>query len=324
MDVHSPAPLPVSPYPLTPSQRMQLLAWRAFTGGLLSAIARVRRRGVETPVEQRRYGTTRAETLEVLHPAQRRSGRRPLVYVHGGGWICLKKELYTRDLGFLTDAGHPVFNLDYPLAPEHPHPGPLRSLLNALAWIRGSYAEATEVHLMGDSAGGNLVMMLAAMLEDAALRESLLPGAGELVLPRARSVASLYGVLDRLSWLGEGFPSAPLMLHCYGGPGVFAPQVGPESTITPVDLLNGAMLSPDFPPCFLAAAGRDPLAESSRIAHEALRKLGADVRMQVYEGEGHGFFNQWWRESTRRLRRDVLGFLDDQDEPDESTENADA
>jgi len=317
VDAYTPAPPPVSPYPLSPAQRMELIGWRAFTGGLLAQVARVRRRGIATPVEQRRYGTARTETLEVLHPAARRAERRPVVYVHGGGWICLRKELYTRDLGFLTDAGHPVFNLDYPLAPEHPHPGPLRSLLNALAWIRQGYAEATEVHLMGDSAGGNLAMMLSAMLEDASLRERLIPGTGELVLPRSRSVISLYGVLDRLSWLREGFPSAPLMLHCYGGPGAFAPQVGPESAITPMDLLNGGLLTGDHPPCFLAAAGRDPLAESTRVTHDALQALGGDVRMQMYEGEAHGFFNQWWREPASRLRRDVLSFLDEQDEQDE-------
>jgi hypothetical protein len=35
--------------------------------------------------------------------------------------------------------------------------------------------------------------------------------------------------------------------------------------------------------------------------------------METYENEGHGFFNQAWREDSRRLRRDVLSFFDEHD-----------
>lgn len=264
-------------------------------------------------MERRRYGSKRDETLEILHPAPAHPARGPVVYVHGGGWICGSPELYTRDLGFLGESGRRVFNLGYPLAPEHPHPGPLRALLQALAWVRDHYDEAEEVHLMGDSAGGNLVMMLGWMLHDASLRERLIPGTGELVLPRVRSIVSLYGVLDRLSWIEHGLPGASLMLYCYGGPGAFETRVGIEGTLTPMDLEDEALSSGAPPPCFLVAGGRDPLAESTRIAHRRLHALGGRVRMETYENEGHGFFNQAWREDSRRLRRDVLSFFDEHD-----------
>ena len=59
--------------------------------------------------------------------------------MHGGGWISCNKRYYPADLQFLCDAGYTVFNLEYPLAPEHPHPYMLRSILRAVAWIKLNY-----------------------------------------------------------------------------------------------------------------------------------------------------------------------------------------
>jgi acetyl esterase len=257
-------------------------------------------------IESHRYGTRRGETLEILRPAPRTPARPPVVYVHGGGWIFGRKELYSADLAFLTGRGHTVYNLEYPLAPEHPFPVPLLSLVAALAWIRRRDPEIDSVHLMGDSAGGNLALMLGLICADPQRFAFLDPALAICALPNARSVVSLYGVLDRLSWLEHGFPGARLMLHCYGGPAAFEASVGPELSLTPMDL--------DFvvrPPCLLAIGSADPLAESSRIAHARLRESAERIELIEYPGERHGFFNSSWRPASRKLRADVVRFLDE-------------
>ena len=81
-------------------------------------------------VTNHRYGKLRDETLQFIPRKPGTAERAPVIYIHGGGWIAGKKELYTGDLFFLADQGHPVFNIEYPLAPEHPHPAILRSLLS--------------------------------------------------------------------------------------------------------------------------------------------------------------------------------------------------
>jgi len=290
------------PHPLDPLQRVQLALGRGMMVALrLQPWLRARR----SPAirETRRYGQRRDETLQIIHPPVEAEERVPVVYIHGGGWILGRKELYSADLGFLVERGHRIFNFDYPLAPEHPFPLPLISLMQGMAWLRREHG-VSEVHVMGDSAGGNLALMSGLMLEHPGLRANLDPALRSLELPEVRSVISLYGVLDRTSWLDHGFPGARLMLHCYGGRGAFEPEVGPELALTPLDLEFD-----HYPRCLIAAGTRDPLMPSSKLAYERLQGLGGDVRMTLYDDEQHGFFNMSWRDASQRLRADVVTFL---------------
>jgi acetyl esterase len=292
------------PHPLDPLQRLQLALGRGLMVPLRLPPKLRASRSISI-TETRRYGERRDETLQIIHPHAQAPVRPPVAYIHGGGWILGRKELYTADLDFLAERGHRIFNFDYPLAPEHPFPVPLISLLRGLALLRRDHG-VREVHVMGDSAGGNLALMAGLMLEHPRLRANLGPGLEALELPEVRSVISLYGVLDRLSWLEHGFPGARLMLHCYGGRGAFEPRVGPDLALTPLDL--------DFdhcPRCLIAAGTRDPLMPSSKLAFEELEQRGARVRMEIYEGEQHGFFNMSWRDASQRLRTDIVDFLDE-------------
>jgi acetyl esterase/lipase len=271
-------------------------------------VARFRRPPPREAISTRRYGTARDETLEIIEPLAQpasESEPAPVLYVHGGGWIAGNKALYSGEFEFLRERGHRIYNLDYPLAPEHPYPAALVSLLGALSWLERDYPDARAVHLMGDSAGGNLVTMLALMIADPALRRRLDPELADLPLPRVLSVISLYGVLDRTSWIEHGFPGATLMLHSYAGPGAFEAGVGPELAITPYDLpLEG------LPPCFMAIGTNDALAPSSRLLFERLSAVQPTPRIVEYAGEGHGFFNQDWREGSHAVRRDILAFIE--------------
>ena len=125
--------------------------------GAVYGVTRLMRRPPAPPsgVVEHAYGQNAAERLEYLAPRAAGPRRTPIVYIHGGGWILGKKESYTRYLSFLADAGYPVFNLEYPLAPENPHPGILRALFRALDWIAREFPDDQSVHFMGDSAGGN-------------------------------------------------------------------------------------------------------------------------------------------------------------------------
>jgi acetyl esterase/lipase len=125
--------------------------------------------------------------------------RHAVVFIHGGGWMMGTKDFYSHDLMFLPEAGYPIFNIEYPKAPEHPHPRPLRALLAALVFIKRSFPEAECVHLMGDSAGGNMAVMAALLAADEALLKQVDPWCDPKKLPKVASVTSIYGVLDRTS-----------------------------------------------------------------------------------------------------------------------------
>lgn len=256
------------------------------------------------PVTTHRYGEHRDETLQFIPRKPGSAEREPVVYIHGGGWIAGQKELYTGDLFFLADQGHPVFNLEYPLAPENPHPAILRSLLLALEWVRENHPEYESAHFMGDSAGGNLATMLGVLSRNPELIRDIDSSALPRTALSCRSVVSLYGVLDRLSWIENKFPLSRVMLESYAGRAAFEEEVTPDLAITPMDLKFDSI-----PPCYLVAGTEDQLCDSTRLFAERLEGRSSEVMLEIFEGEQHGFFNLSWRPASQRMRGQIVEFL---------------
>jgi acetyl esterase/lipase len=90
-----------------------------------------------------------------------------IVYIHGGGFIACDAAGYRTLTSSLARAtGMRVAALNYPLAPEHPYPAALESLVAAYAALRSAYPAIEHVLVAGDSAGGNLALATALALRD--------------------------------------------------------------------------------------------------------------------------------------------------------------
>lgn len=294
----------IQPTSINLGQRFEVSLIRGAMG-MFKLISRLRKHPTPpAPVSLHSYGEHRAETLQYIPRKPGSPERAAVVYLHGGGWIAGKKELYTSDLFFLADQGYPVFNLEYPLAPENPHPAILRSLLRALEWIRQNHPECESVHFMGDSAGGNLAMMLGLLSRNPESIREINPSGTPRTALGCHSVVSLYGVLDRLSWIDNKFPMSRVMLGSYGGKAAFEREVAPNLAITPMDLKFDSV-----PPCYLVAGTKDQLCDSTRIFAKRLEGETSEVLVGIFEGEKHGFFNFSWRPAYQQLRAEILDFL---------------
>jgi len=278
------------------------------SAALFSALAFSKRK-ISVVRREFQYGTHRDERLDYL-PAKNPDlkPQEAVIYIHGGGWISCNKRFYPADLQFLCAANYQVFNLEYPLAPEHPHPYLLRSILRAVAWIKQNHPDVRSVHMMGDSAGGNLAAMYGVLYRN----PELLPHIGadfstdELLYPA--TVVSLYGLLDRGTLLGddpEKLKSVPkLFLQSYGGLEVLQPgPIAPEQAITPMDL-NWR----NHPTCFLGVGDIDFLRDSSDLYAGELENRGIPMVHKIYPGAPHGFFNMRHKQ-TPALKQDILEFL---------------
>ena len=295
---------PIRPRRIPFTYRLQVWALRALMFVFKLSVPLRPKPPAPGPVTHHKYGSHPEETLEFTPRKPGSPERDPVVYIHGGGWVAGKKELYRGDLYFLADQGHPVFNVEYPMAPENPHPGILRSLLRALQWIRDNHPGSTSAHFMGDSAGGNLVAMLGVLSHNPELVRDVDEEAEVGTAVACSSIVSIYGVLDRLSWIKNEFPGAKAMLQSYGGEAAFLDEVSPKLAITPMDLEFSTL-----PPCYLSVGTADPLCESTKIFSKRIADSSNEVVTDIFEDQPHGFFNFSSRPACQEMRANILAFI---------------
>lgn len=95
-----------------------------------------------------------------------------ILYTHGGGYEYYSpQDVYrpaTTRLAAIT--GMPVLAIDYRLCPEFKHPAQLEDAVQAFKWIAMNGpegpAQARQIFVSGDSAGGGLALALALRLRD--------------------------------------------------------------------------------------------------------------------------------------------------------------
>lgn len=287
---------------LTFGQHLTIAGSRMFLGALTGAI-RLTRGAQPKGWRTLRYGLLRDQTLDHM-AARTEPARAPIVFIHGGGWMMGSTDAYSHDLLFLGEAGYPVFNVEYPKAPDHPHPGILQSVFSALKFIKQTFPDIKAAHLMGDSAGGNLAVMAALKIANPALLKTILPDLNVADVPKVLSVISLYGVMDRQTCLDGSIFGADTMIESYAGPGALGETVDEHHAITPMDLTFKK-----HPPCLLICGDADPLLVSQERYAKHLRAEGHKVTSKVYAGGIHGFFNLTDSRPKALSRQDILAFL---------------
>ena len=108
-------------------------------------------------------------------------GEHRVLYLHGGGYQVGSARAYRGLLTHLSRAtGAPVHAPDYRLAPEHPYPAGAEDAHAAFRALRNAGHQAQRIAVVGDSAGGGLVMALFLRLRAAGEE---LPGSVGLISP---------------------------------------------------------------------------------------------------------------------------------------------
>jgi epsilon-lactone hydrolase len=173
---------------------------------------------------------------------------RVLEYLHGGGYVLGSAETHQRLAGHLANViGCRVLDVDYRLAPENPHPGPVEDSVQAYRWLLDQGYRPEHLAIAGDSAGGGLTLatllkLSADGLPQPAAAVPLSPwtdmeGTGDSVQSNAdRDVMltpdALKGMADM--FLGGGDPRDPLASPLHGDYHGVAPlyiQVGGDEAL---------------------------------------------------------------------------------------------
>ena len=145
---------------------------RQNVDGLLALLAE----GQPTPADVTRtdHALTTADGATLALRWYTRDGASPgsaVLYLHGGGMILGSLELYDPTVArYVSGSGVPMLQVEYRLAPEHPHPAPVEDCFAALQWLASHAGELgvdpARIAVMGDSAGGGLAAGVALMARD--------------------------------------------------------------------------------------------------------------------------------------------------------------
>jgi epsilon-lactone hydrolase len=211
-------------------------------------------------------------------PANARKGAT-IIHVHGGWFNLGTARAFRNFAGHIAlSAGADVFIPDYRLAPEHPFPAAVRDLETC---YRGLFDNGiTRIALTGDSAGGNLALVLLSIASGQASKDAVAPVGAVVFSPitdlaltgesfDTRAEADPYFTKPQAielvrSYLGNTDPRNPLASPLYGD-------------------LSG------LPPIRVLVGDDEVLLDDSRRYVERAVAAGVDAKLDVWMGMPHGF-----------------------------------
>jgi len=218
-------------------------------------------------------------------PAGATAPTAAIYHIHGGGMIMGNNRLGTPELlEWAQELGAAVISVEYRLAPETPHPGPVEDCYAGLAWVAGHAEELgidqDRIVVAGGSAGGGLAAAVALLARDRggpALHAQMLmcPMLDDRNdTPSARQMAGL-GIWDRTS--NETGWTA-LLGAARGGPGV-SPYAAPARATD----LSG------LPPAFIDVGSAETFRDEAVTYASRIWQAGGIAELHVWPGGFHGF-----------------------------------
>lgn len=206
-----------------------------------------------------------------------------VVYFHGGGWVVGTLDTYDQLCRALVSrTGGTLVNVDYRLAPEHPHPIPVEDAWAAVRWT-ADRAGAAPLVVAGDSAGGHL----AAVVAQRAARRGLGLAGQVLIYPVIDPGLALPSAEEN----GDGFGMGTADMRWYWSHylGASGDSGGPEVSPLRAELADVAHL----PPALMVTAGYDVLRDEDEAYADRLAEAGVAVERARFPDQIHGFVRQF-------------------------------
>lgn len=123
--------------------------------------------GQEVKESNLKYGNNRMQTLDLFTPKVRNGEKIPvIIYAHGGGWGGGDKSNVSAKPDFFTKKGYSFISINYRLFPKATYEEMANDITNAIKWVYDKanhyQFDRTKINLMGHSAGGHLIMLVAS------------------------------------------------------------------------------------------------------------------------------------------------------------------
>jgi acetyl esterase/lipase len=219
-----------------------------------------------------------------------------LLYIHGGAFVLGSAAGYRRvTVQLARRTGLAVFAIDYRLMPEHRRRDGIEDCQTAYRWMLENgptvRSSANAVFIAGDSAGGNLTLMLIAWIRDAKARdEKLRPADGAIALspatdstfasPSLKQNVEDDPMLGPLAAMVNRVPRTLLLLFAW-----INGRIRPcDPVVSPV---RGSLA--DLPPVLVQASEAEILIDDARRYVNKARHAGTAAELETW----HGMIHVW-------------------------------
>jgi acetyl esterase/lipase len=237
---------------------------------------------------------------------------KKLIYiVHGGafilGLINTYRNLYLRVSRAANDAA--VALIDYRLAPAYQYPAAHDDLRAGWELLQELGYEPRDIVLMGDSAGGNMVLSLLLRLRD---EGKPLPAAAAVMSPWIDFLAtgaSYKGNYSRDALFGrkKSVPDEEKIKKLLAG-GVFSYVGGADKRDPYLSPVLGDYHG--MPPILMTAGSYEMLLDDTLTVAEKLKAAGGDVRVIIGAGMFHAYPLLYQVSPTaKETFKEILAFL---------------
>jgi monoterpene epsilon-lactone hydrolase len=207
---------------------------------------------------------------EWLTPLEVTSGRT-ILYLHGGYYLSGSIKSHRNLAGNIAAAAQAcALIIGYRLAPEHPFPAGLEDALSAYSWLLDQGTQPDQIFLVGDSAGGGLVLAVLLALRE---RGVAMP-AGAVCLSPATDLT-----MSGESWKFNA--KKELLVNRYIAEQMQALYLGSGN---PRDPLASPLFADmhGLPPLLIQVGSDEVLLSDSTSFAEAARKAGVEVTLDVW------------------------------------------
>ena len=239
-------------------------------------------------------------------PTARGVDRPGILHVHGGGYVMGAPEMGLQtDAAFATELQAVVVSVDYRLAPETAHPGPVEDCYAALAWLHANAGELGvdrgNIAVTGESAGGGLAASLVLLARD---RGEIPVAFQHLVFPmlddRTAVSADLSPYFGQFVWTHEA--------NVFGWTALLGAAPG-GSDVSPYAAPARAEEVAGLPPTFMICGALDLFLEEDLEYARRLMRAGVPTELHIYPGAPHGFMMVESAEVSRSYARDSMAAM---------------
>ena len=206
------------------------------------------------------------------------SSNKVVFFVHGGGYVLGLNGAHKLLANKICKmSGSRVLIVEYRLAPEHPFPAAIEDVTEAYEYLLSHVSSATDIVLVGESAGAGLCLSLLGRIKKA---KKKMPQGAVLMSPLLDltfSGASIISRADRDPFLHPNMLNAVAKFYC-------GSQTASNTEISP---LFGDLAG--YPPLLVQVGSEEILFDDATRLVQLSKKQGVSAELEVWPGMFHSF-----------------------------------